>query len=160
MIGRCAPENNLLFQLPFACVSASNYCHLQFLAPWRLCASQSFLDFFLSYQKLKNKWLQKRAHGVTAAQRRREILVAKAVPLFRRYNIKRAVLFGSAIRGYCRPDSDIDLYVEPMDAERFWDFRRELEDTLDMPVDLYTDTDDAIFISKIIARGMVIYDAL
>ena len=54
------------------------------------------------------------------------------------------VLFGSAAENRSRPDSDIDLFVRLLHGDNYWDFIRELEDTLELPVDVYTDTDDII----------------
>ncbi len=67
------------------------------------------------------------------------------------------VLFGSAAENRSRTDSDIDLFVRPLKGDNYWDFIRELEDALDLPVDVYTDTDDEIFVKKILERGEVIY---
>ena len=54
------------------------------------------------------------------------------------------VLFGSAAENRSRPDSDIDLFVRLLHGDNYWDFIRELEDTLKLSVDVYTDTDDII----------------
>jgi predicted nucleotidyltransferase len=51
------------------------------------------------------------------------------------------------------------LFVQPITPENFWELNRDLEDALNLPVDLYTDTDEKAFIAKIITRGKVIYDA-
>lgn len=48
-------------------------------------------------------------------------------PLFRKYHVSRAFLFGSIRAGLCRKDSDIDLYVEGLDPEAYWDLWREIE---------------------------------
>jgi len=113
----------------------------------------------MPYDKLKNKWIQSHKKGINIAEHRKTLLIAKGKPLFRKYGIDRAVLFGSVSGGYCRKHSDIDLFVHPLTADSFWEFRREIEDALEMPVDLYTDSDDPVFIQKVIARGEVIYDS-
>jgi predicted nucleotidyltransferase len=68
------------------------------------------------------------------------------------------VLFGSTTENRSRPDSDIDLFVQPLAGVDYWDFIRELEDTVGFLVDVYTDTDDEVFVKKILERGDVIYE--
>ena len=53
----------------------------------------------------------------------------------------------------------IDLYVEGLDPERFWDLRKDLEIQTDESIDLYCESDDSLFIQKIKERGRVIYEA-
>jgi|TARA_B100000315_G_scaffold84011_1_gene77035 predicted nucleotidyltransferase len=65
----------------------------------------------------------------------------RAIPVFKKYHIPKAVLFGFAVKNRCRPDSDIDLFVSPLRVEEYWDFMRELEDTIGLPGDMHTDTD-------------------
>lgn len=78
--------------------------------------------------------------------------------VFEKYSIKRAYLFGSVLRRSCAPDSDIDIYVEDLEKERFWDMWRELEECAESPVDLYCQADDPVFIEKIKQRGELIYE--
>jgi hypothetical protein len=63
----------------------------------------------------------------------------------RRYQIKELSLFGSAVRGEMRPDSDIDLLVEFMpDAEvslfGHFDAEQELSKLIGKKVDLVSET--------------------
>lgn len=63
----------------------------------------------------------------------------KAIPLFQRYQVRRAALFGSAARGEERPDSDIDILVEMPEASGLFDFlalQSDLEELLSRSVDL------------------------
>ncbi len=63
----------------------------------------------------------------------------KTLPLFQRYNVKRAALFGSVARGEGKPGSDIDILVEMPKTSRLFDFlalQSDLEETLSRPVDL------------------------
>jgi hypothetical protein len=46
----------------------------------------------------------------------------------------------------------------PLASKQYWHFRHELEKTLEFPVDVYTETDDPVFVEKIIERGETIYD--
>ena len=46
----------------------------------------------------------------------------------------------------------------PLKNRQYWDFRHELEEAVDLPIDLYTDSDDPILVEKIISRGETIYE--
>ena len=41
-----------------------------------------------------------------------EEIKRKVVPILRKYGVRRASLFGSAVRGEMRKDCDIDILVE------------------------------------------------
>jgi predicted nucleotidyltransferase len=56
------------------------------------------------------------------------------------------------------PHSDIDIYVEDLEAKRYWDLWRELEELANQPVDLYCQLDDPVFVEKIKKRGELIYE--
>ena len=63
----------------------------------------------------------------------------KTTELFRRYNVRRAALFGSVARGEAQAGSDIDILVEMPKVSRFFDFlalQSDLEETLSRRVDL------------------------
>ena len=69
-------------------------------------------------------------------------LIGKLTPIFRRYPIKRAALFGSYARGEQTDKSDIDVLLEfneNADVVRvfyvFWD---DLEELMQMKVDIIT----------------------
>lgn len=62
-----------------------------------------------------------------------------SAPLFEKYRVKRAALFGSVVRGEDRPDSDIDILVEMPEASGLFDFlalQSDLEELFSRPVDL------------------------
>jgi predicted nucleotidyltransferase len=66
----------------------------------------------------------------------------KAAPVFEKYGVMRARVFGSAARNELDEKSDIDLVVTPgtqMDLIEYMRFKEELEDELDKEVDLLTD---------------------
>lgn len=67
----------------------------------------------------------------------------KAQPVFKKYGIKRARLFGSYARNEARPDSDVDLLVEfgptSMGLFAYMEFRESLEKELGMDVDVVTE---------------------
>jgi len=72
--------------------------------------------------------------------------------------IQRVILFGSLQRGNFRPDSDIDIYIEWVNAEEYYMIKSILEADLDRSVDLHTQHDGKNFTSKIKSRGEVIYE--
>ena len=111
----------------------------------------------MKFYKLKQKWEKDRLARFKEAGQRKTSL-KKATPIFVKYNISRVVLFGSVAENRCTPESDIDLYVHPLHGKTYWEFRRELNETLGTPVDIYTDTDDIVFVKKILERGQVIYE--
>ncbi len=68
-----------------------------------------------------------------------EEIKQKILPILEKYNIKRAGLFGSYIRGDMREDSDIDILVEIEEDISLLDFvgiKLEIEETLGKKVDL------------------------
>ncbi len=112
----------------------------------------------MKFDKLKQRWERERIRRQRDSELRKKLLKEKAIPVFKKYHISKAVLFGSAADNQCRPDSDIDLFVSPLPVEYYWDFMRELQDTIGLPVDMYTDTDDEMFVKKILERGEVLYE--
>lgn len=63
------------------------------------------------------------------------------ITVLRRYGVQRAGLFGSMVRGDARPESDVDLLIEPpatMSLFGFSELALALEDLLGRPVDLVT----------------------
>ncbi|MBD3279979.1 hypothetical protein GF389_00460 [Candidatus Dojkabacteria bacterium] len=65
----------------------------------------------------------------------------KAVPILRKYPIRRAGLFGSVTRGEATLDSDIDMLVELEDTPKlsffeYLDIESDLENELGKKVDL------------------------
>ncbi len=68
-------------------------------------------------------------------------LVFKAIPVFKKYGIIRASLFGSTARGDNNEKSDIDLLISPAAGTTLFDMvgiKNELENVLEKPVDLVT----------------------
>lgn len=65
----------------------------------------------------------------------------RIAPILRRYDVKRAALFGSLVRGEAREDSDIDVVVEFKDGKSLLDLvslKLELEAELGRKVDVLT----------------------
>jgi len=68
-----------------------------------------------------------------------EEIKSAILPILRKYNVKRAGIFGSAARAAAKKNSDIDILVEIEGRMSLLDFIRlklELEDALGRKVDL------------------------
>jgi hypothetical protein len=68
-----------------------------------------------------------------------EHIKRKALPVLKRYGVRRASLFGSCIRGELNDNSDIDMLVEierDISLLEFVDLKLQLESILGRPVDL------------------------
>ena len=63
-------------------------------------------------------------------------------PKFKDMNIKRMAVFGSRARGDARPDSDVDILIEPSsNTMTFFDMagiQHSIEDEISVSVDLLT----------------------
>lgn len=69
----------------------------------------------------------------------RQTIQSVSIPLFKKYGVKRAALFGSVARGDETKDSDIDILVELPKQASLYDFinlQIDLEEKLDKKVDL------------------------
>jgi len=65
----------------------------------------------------------------------------RSAPLFKRYGVTRASIFGSAARGTAKPGSDVDMIVsleEPLGLFKFFEMQDALEEALGHKVDLAT----------------------
>ncbi len=109
----------------------------------------------MTFEKLNISWRLKTLEQQREAEVRRARL-AEAGPVFERFGIRKAALFGSVAGGSSGIGSDIDL---PLAGAEYWDFKRALEEALAYPVDLYTQDNDPIFVNKILTRGQVVYDS-
>ena len=72
--------------------------------------------------------------------------------------IKMVIIFGSFIKEDSYFPRDVDIYIETLEAERYFEVRRRLEDELEIDVDLHTQDDSQSFIKRIKERGEVIYE--
>jgi hypothetical protein len=66
-------------------------------------------------------------------------IVTVSKPILRKYNIKKAALFGSVVRGDATPTSDIDMLIDPPKQFSLFDLaglKVDLEEMLHRPVDL------------------------
>lgn len=63
----------------------------------------------------------------------------RTTPLFERYRVRKAAIFGSAARGEEHSGSDVDILVEMPEASSLFDFlalQSDLEELLSRSVDL------------------------
>lgn len=112
-------------------------------------------DLFSGF--LRHRQMRK-DRAVREAERRKGALKAVG-PLLERYGAERAYAFGSIIDGACREESDIDLFVEGIEPEQFWDLWRDLETRTGESIDLYCTRDDPTLIRKIRERGWMFHEA-
>jgi predicted nucleotidyltransferase len=86
------------------------------------------------------------------------LLLERGIALFIKFDIRKVIVFGSVADGICGEMSDLDILAMPLKNSLFWEFRYELEEAVNLPIDLYTDLDDPILVEKIISRGETIYE--
>ncbi len=71
-----------------------------------------------------------------------EEISEKARPVFEKYGVKRARIFGSYARGEAKPDSDIDILITTppaMSLFSYMDFKEQLEAELGRSVDVVSE---------------------
>jgi predicted nucleotidyltransferase len=110
------------------------------------------------FAKLRARWQKERTERERWSAELRRRLIERGGPVLGAYGVREAWLFGSVADGKPRSDSDLDLLVMPIAVEHYWSLRRDLEDAVGRPLDLYTQDDDPIFVSKVKARGELIYE--
>lgn len=72
-----------------------------------------------------------------------EEISEKARPVFEKYGVKRARIFGSFARGDARPDSDVDFLIACPDKTSLWDFiglHQDLSESLNREVDVVSES--------------------
>jgi len=82
--------------------------------------------------------------------------------LCRQHDVRVLKLFGSAVRGEDRPDSDVDLLVEFADGKSLLDLvglELDLSELLGRDVDLLTERSVSLYLrDRILAEARVIYE--
>lgn len=110
------------------------------------------------FSRLKARWAAQQVQADAFSARLLAEVTAKSAPVLLRFGAARALVFGSVAEGRAKPGSDIDLLVLGTAPTEYWDLRRELEEALGRPLDLFTDADDATLVARIQARGHLIYE--
>ena len=66
-----------------------------------------------------------------------DLIRENLIPVFGRYNVKRAILFGSYAKGTATDRSDIDIFVDSgLRGLKFFGLLEDVTDALQKPVDL------------------------
>ena len=96
-------------------------------------------------------------HGLLTVEKIREI----CTPLFERYNVRYAYLFGSYAKGKATEKSDVDLLISmPLNGLRLYEFVEVLRESLKKKVDLLDDTqleNNTVLVKEILQDGIKIY---
>lgn len=96
-------------------------------------------------------------HGLLTVEKIKEI----CAPLFERYNVRYAYLFGSYAKGKATEKSDVDLLISmPLNGLRFYEFVEVLRESLKKKVDLLDDTqleNNTVLVKEILQDGIKIY---
>lgn len=96
-------------------------------------------------------------HGLLTVEKIKEI----CTPLFERYNVRYAYLFGSYAKGKATEKSDVDLLISmPLNGLRFYEFVEVLRESLKKKVDLLDDTQlekNTALVKEILQDGIKIY---
>lgn len=109
------------------------------------------------FSKLRPRWARESEERQVLSARLTEEVYIGANRVLRNYGATRAFLFGSLATGQAGPGSDVDLLVLGVDRLVYWDLKRDLEQALGRPLDLFIEGDDPSLIAKIMTRGKPIY---
>ena len=82
-------------------------------------------------------------------------------PIFGRYNVRKAILFGSYAKGLANEYSDVDIYVDSgLKGLKFFGLLEDVTNALNMQVDLIDSSqieDGSRVQSEIDSTGVLIY---
>ena len=112
----------------------------------------------MAFEKLWKRRAVDRKNRRIRSERFKRLLLERGFAVFEKFGIRKVIVFGSVADGVCGEASDLDILVMPLKNSQYWDFRYELEEAVDLPIDLYTDLDDPILVKKIISRGETLYE--
>jgi predicted nucleotidyltransferase len=97
-----------------------------------------YASFLASY---KRRWAEQARQARERCAGLRET-AKELAGICRSFGARRVLLFGSVVRGSVRPGSDLDLAVEGVAPDRFFDLYGTLLTAAGVPLDL-VDLDDA-----------------
>lgn len=92
-----------------------------------------------------------------------DLIAKKTKPIFERYPVDIAIIFGSYVKGTNREDSDIDIYIDTNGCLKGLDFvglLEELTSTLKKDIDLFDSSHievESKIKDSIHAEGVIIY---
>ena len=110
------------------------------------------------FHSLEEKWDRDKKERIARSKEARDRLIRDGQSIFKEFNIKKAILFGSVLENRMSGSSDVDILVTPLTADQFFSFQCRLENKLNLTVDLHTLDEDSKFVEKMIKRGEVIYE--
>lgn len=105
------------------------------------------------FGKTIEKWEKIKRNRIVHSEELIKELILRIPSVLRCYQVKNAILFGSVLTRQADADSDIDLLVQPLPKEKYWELRFDLEEVLGYPIDLFTQDDDPVLVNKITNRG-------
>ena len=83
------------------------------------------------------------------------------IPIFGRYNVRKAILFGSYAKGTANERSDIDIFVDSgLKGLRFFGLLEDVTNALNKQVDLIDASQvdaESLILSEINSTGVLIY---
>lgn len=87
-----------------------------------------------------------------------ENLKQEIIEISRIFNIKKLILFGSAMKSF-ENANDVDFACEGITGKSFLRFGSKLEELLNKPVDLIMIEQHNRFVDEILKDGIVIYES-
>ena len=99
----------------------------------------------------------------TGSMQRIAELSARVAPIFKKYGIKRAKIFGSRARGDDHADSDVDILIDYGDAKfsllDHVGLQQDISEALGVPTDVVTESAvHPLLRDSIVADARVIYE--
>jgi predicted nucleotidyltransferase len=95
----------------------------------------------MAFEKFKKRRAAELARRKIRSDRVKLLLLERGLSVFSKFGVSKVIVFGSVADGVCSEMSDTDILVMPLKNNQYWDFRYELEEAVDLPIDLYTDLD-------------------
>ena len=90
-----------------------------------------------------------------------ETIKENLIPIFGRYNVRKAILFGSYAKGTANERSDVDIYVDSgLRGLKFFGLLEDVTNALNMQVDLIDSSQveaESKVLSEINSTGIMIY---
>lgn len=90
-----------------------------------------------------------------------ETIKENLIPIFGRYNVRKAILFGSYAKGTANERSDVDIYVDSgLRGLKFFGLLEDVTNALNMQVDLIDSSQveaESKVLSEINSTGIIIY---